>query len=144
MDFFKKIYSEKRYGFYVTIALSLLFLIAGIVYTVLFSAFKRDFNILTSVMLFVSFGVSLILILLNQSKYANYVQGLLALLCLIFFINGIYLFASEVMTGIDYNQKEYMPFMICAGIMVVTYLVAMVNCFLPQNKSKEAEVESNE
>lgn len=75
MEFLKKFFSGKAFGYYVTLAVSLLFLISGIVYVVQYAKDTRDYQILTTVLLFVGFAVSVVLLALKQDKYTPYVQG---------------------------------------------------------------------
>lgn len=97
MEFLKKFFSGKAFGYYVTLAVSLLFLISGIVYVVQYAKDTRDYQILTTVLLFVGFAVSVVLLALKQDKYTPYVQGVFSLCALLFFIRKIYWYISEVL-----------------------------------------------
>lgn len=137
MEFLKKFFSGKAFGYYVTLAVSLLFLISGIVYVVQYAKDTRDYQILTTVLLFVGFAVSVVLLALKQDKYTPYVQGVFSLCALLFFIRKIYWYISEVFVGIDeigFNSK----FIISTTFLVILFVATLVNCFLPQVKKEVA------
>ncbi len=140
MDFLKKFFSGKSYGFYVTLVVSLLLLVSGSVYVSMYGNDQRDYQIWTTVLLFIGFALSIVLIALRQDKYTPYVQGAFGLAALLFFVRKIYWYVSEVFVGIDevaFNSK----FITCTTLFVILFIATLVNCFLPQVKK---EVSSNE
>ena len=138
MDFLKKFFSGKAFGYYFTLAITLLFLIAGIVYTTAYSSDKRDFQVWTTVVLFVGFALSLISTVLKQDNWTPYVQGAFSLAALCLFVHKIYWYVSEVFVGIDevvFNQR----FIMSTVVLLILFVATLVNCFLPQLK-KEVSV----
>lgn len=140
MEFVKKFFSGKGFGFYVTLAISLLFLITGCVYLSVYGKDLRDYSVWTTAFLFVGFGLSVVLVALRQERWTPYVQGVFGMCALLAFIRKIYWYVSEVFVGIDevaFNSK----FIISTTLLAILFVVTIVNCFLPQNKK---EVTANE
>lgn len=141
---------SKNYGFYVSLAVSLLMLISGIVYQALFGA-ARDYSVGVMVVMVIGFAFSVVLLVLKQDKLVPYALGIFALTGLLLFVSSIYLYVSEVMVGIDYEKALVTPFIAVTILYALTFVGALVNCWFPQLKKvetpaeeKSEEVESHE
>ncbi len=133
MDFLKKYFDGKAFGYYVSLAITVLFLVAGIIYVTSYGNDVRDYQLWTTVSLFVGFALSLVLTVLRQDKVTPYVQGVFGLAALCLYIRKIYWYVSEVFVGID-EVAFSGRFILVTTFLAVLFVVALVNCFLPQIK----------
>lgn len=135
----KNIFKDKKYGFFVLLGAIVLTLITGIVYTACYSGSPREFNVGSSILLFVGFGLALVLVLINKVKYLPYILGLINLTALLFYIQGIYLYVSEVFVGIDSDLET--RFLVVTAFYALTFIVNLCAIFMPIVKKPEETVE---
>lgn len=135
----KKIFEGKKFGFYVLLASVVLTLLTGIVYTACYVASAREYNLAASILLFFGFGISLVLVLLNKVKFLPYILGIINLAALLCYIQGIYLYVSEVFIGIDSELET--RFIIVTLLYALTYVANICAMFMPIEAKAENTVE---
>ena len=140
----KKLFSNKAYGFYVTLGLALLSIVTMIVYMVSYkgviatNSTKEIFTWPAFIFLFVwiiPFVASLFY--KNLFKYANYIACISLTLAACFFIYGIYFQVSVMAVGIDAHFDA--TFFVNIILFIVLWVVSIANVFLPQMKKEAVE-----
>lgn len=139
----KKIFSNKSYGFFVTIGLALLSIATMIVYLVSYkgviatNSTKEIFSwpaFIFLVVWLVAFVASLFVPQL--AKYVHYVGGICLTLAACFFIYGIYFQVSVMAVGID--AKFDSKFFLNTIFFGLLWVGSLINVFLPQVKKEES------
>ena len=142
MDFLKNFLSEKKYGFYVTVIVSLFAVISGIIFVGLYGG-SRDFSVFADVCLFLCLIPLAMSLFKPTAKYAHYVLYVLILFALLGYVKGMYLYVSEVMVGID--EYEYSArFILCTILVIINVVASFVNCFFKQVKDEVKEEVAHE
>ena len=133
MNGIKSFFDRKRYGFYVTLALVVLSVITAIVYAVSYGKYVSMMSWQAFVLLLVGAAGAIALILLRQGKWAFAPLAICAFIALLLFIKHIYSYVAVVMVGIDLSGISG-QFLACAILFSLTFIVALVNVFLAQEK----------
>ena len=130
----------KAVGFYVTLGLIFASLITAIVYIACFFG--------TDEMNYVSFAILLLgaiasgaLVFFKKYTIASYVVASSIFLALLFYIYAVYYYVSVVLVGIDLDHFSA-QFIITTIFFLLSFIVGVVNVFLPQVKEEEIPVES--
>ncbi len=137
MNFFKKLLADKSYGFYVTIALSVLAVITAIIYNVVYGG-SRDYNLFANICLYLCLIPLVLAFIKPASKISHYVLYGLVLLAFLGYVMGIYLYVSEVFVGIDEHEFSA-RFILCTILFTITLVCGTANCFFKQAKEEIAD-----
>ena len=134
----KKITEGKKPGFYVSVAMSFLCLLTAIVYICCYQS-EVDYHIINYwAFAFMLIGAiaGLAMLVFKLEKFVPYVVAGFSFLGLLFFIYGIYYYASVVFVDIDlhgFTAKDITCFILFIG----TTVLGIVDIFLPQSVKKE-------
>ena len=135
MDFLKKLTADKSYGFYVTISISVFSVITGIIYNVVYGG-SRDYNLFANICLYLCLIPLVLAFIKPTAKISHYILYGIILLAFLGYVQGVYLYVSEVFVGID--EHEFSPrFILCTILFAITLIGGTANCFLRQEKAKE-------
>lgn len=129
------LFKDKSYGFYVTLALIVVTVVAAIVYSVLYNG-SRYFAPQAAGFMLGGAVLALVMCFTKAAKWASAVLALADFIALLFYINGIYFYVSIVMVGIQASTFNW-QFQLCTVIFVALLVVNVVNVFLKQVKEKE-------
>ncbi len=140
MNFLKEYFSDKKYGFYVTLACMLLSVITSVVYVSIYSS-TRFMSWAAFAFILVGVVLTAGLIAFKQYRFAPALMLATNFVGLLFYVYYIYFFVSSVMVGIQFSG--FPPEFIINVIFFVLMLVASVVCvFMPQaDEKQEKEVE---
>ena len=129
----KKLLENKAYGYYVTLALSVLSVVVAVVYAVLYSGSR--YMSLPAVILPIVGAVAAVALgfVRGGGKWANAVLALCDFVALLFYIYGIYFYVSVVLVGIQASSFNS-QFVICTVLFVGLLIANLVNVFLKQEK----------
>ena len=129
----KKLLENKAYGYYVTLALSVLSVVVAVVYAVLYSGSR--YMSLPAVILPIVGTVAAVGLgfVRGGGKWANAVLALCDFVALLFYIYGIYFYVSVVLVGIQASSFNS-QFVICTVLFVGLLIANLVNVFLKQEK----------
>ena len=129
----KKLLENKAYGYYVTLALSVLSVVVAVVYAVLYSGSR--YMSLPAVILPIVGAVAAVGLgfVRGGGKWANAVLALCDFVALLFYIYGIYFYVSVVLVGIQASSFNS-QFVICTVLFVGLLIANLVNVFLKQEK----------
>ena len=139
----KKLFSNKAYGFYVTLGLAVLSVVTMIVYLASYkgviatNSTKEIFSWPAFIFLFIwllPFGLSLFY--KDTFRFANYLAAISLTLAACFFIYGIYYQVSVMAVGID--AKFDPKFFLNTILFVSCWIISIANVFLPQKKKEVA------
>ena len=128
----KEIKDQLSVGFIFCLAIPLLMLIGGLVYLACYIG-TSEFNTWAFVFPMILFVVSLILIIFKQFKVAKYLQFLLTLSALMFYIYAMYYYVSVVFVGIDADSFSA-SFIVCSLIYFGCYGLSIANLFIKNKK----------
>ncbi len=128
--------AEKRFGFYVTLAVAVLSLVTAIVYAVGYSNNARFMSWPAFILLIVGAVAALVFAFLDLDDFGTAILALFSLIGLLLFIHIIYNYVVVVMIGIDLSSFSG-AFIASAVMFVLTFAASFVNLFLPQKKNKE-------
>lgn len=129
------LFKDKSYGFYVTLALIAVTVVAAIVYAVLYNGSRYLAMPAVSFML----GGAVVALAMCFTKAAKWACAVLALadfIGLLFYIYGIYFYVSIVMVGIQASTFNW-QFQFCTFMFAALLVVNIVNVFLKQVKETE-------
>ena len=129
----KKLLENKAYGYYVTLALSVLSVVVAVVYAVLYSGSR--YMSLPAVILPIVGAVAAVALgfVRGGGKWANAVLALCDFVALLFYVYGIYFYVSVVLVGIQASSFNS-QFVICTVLFVGLLIANLVNVFLKQEK----------
>ena len=129
----KKLLENKAYGYYVTLALSVLSVVVAVVYAVLYSGSR--YMSLPAVILPIVGAVAAVALgfVRGGGKWANAVLALCDFVALLFYVYGIYFYVSVVLGGIQASSFNS-QFVICTVLFVGLLIANLVNVFLKQEK----------
>lgn len=138
MERIKGFFQNKGVGYYVSLVVGVIALIAAIIYAVAYGTYRSNNN--EGVMSWAAFVMLLLCFLLpivgglfKLEKFAPYGVFAGGLLALIFYIYKIYYHASVLFAGIELQDNKT-TFFFVTGLMVVVFVLTIVAFFLPQNK----------
>ena len=129
----KKLLENKSYGYYVTLALSVLSVVIAVVYAVMYNGSRymsMPAAILPIVGAVAAVGLGFVP---GGAKAANAVLALCDFVALLFYIYGIYFYVSIVLVGIQASSFNS-QFVTCTGAFVALLIANLVNVFLKQVK----------
>ncbi len=129
------LFQDKSYGFFVTLALIAVTVVAAIVYTVLYNG-SRYFAPQATGFMLVGAVAALALCFTKAAKWACAVLALADFIALLFYIYGIYFYVSVVMVGIQASTFNW-QFQLCTVLFAALLVVNVANVFLKQVKEKE-------
>ena len=135
MEGIKGFLSNKRYGFYVTLALIVLSVVTAIVYAVSYGKYVSMMSWTAFVLLLVGAVGAVALIALKQTKWAYAPLAICAFIALLLFIKHIYNYVAVVVVGIDLSGISG-QFLACTVFFALTFLASVVNVFLAQEKEE--------
>ena len=92
-----------------------------------------EFNTWAFVFPMILFAVSFIIIIFKQFKVVKYLQFLLTLSALMFYIYAMYYYVSVVFVGIDADSFSA-SFIICSLIYFGCYGLSIANLFIKNKK----------
>ncbi len=125
---------EKRSGFTFALVVAVLLLITAGVYFFNY----RGTNYLSMQAVYALLGgavISFLMLLVKLDRFAPALQFGAITVALCFYIYYIYFFISSAIYGIQYSGLP-LDFYVVAACYVVTFLFAIINCFIP-HKAKE-------
>lgn len=129
----KKLLGNKSYGYYITLALSVLSVVTAVVYLVMYNG-SRYMSAPAAVLPIVGAVAAVGLGFVHGGgKAANAVLALCDFVALLFYIYGIYFYVSVVMVGIQASSFNS-QFVICTVLFVVLLIANLINVFLKQEK----------
>ena len=129
----KKLLGNKSYGYYITLALSVLSVVTAVVYLVMYNGSRymsAPAAILPILGAVAAVGLGFVR---GGGKAANAVLALCDFVALLFYIYGIYFYVSVVMVGIQASSFNS-QFVICTVLFVVLLIANLINVFLKQEK----------
>ena len=129
----KKLLGNKSYGYYITLALSVLSVVTAVVYLVMYngsSYMSAPAAILPILGAVAAVGLGFVR---GGGKAANAVLALCDFVALLFYIYGIYFYVSVVMVGIQASSFNS-QFVICTVLFAVLLIANLINVFLKQEK----------
>ncbi len=129
----KKLLGNKSYGYYITLALSVLSVVTAVVYLVMYNGSRymsAPAAVLPIVGAVAAVGLGFVR---GGGKAANAVLALCDFVALLFYIYGIYFYVSVVMVGIQASSFNS-QFVICTVLFVVLLIANLINVFLKQEK----------
>ncbi|MBO4989449.1 MAG: hypothetical protein J6D37_03860 [Clostridia bacterium] len=126
----KEFFKNKKFGFYVTLALVALFIITAIVYSNSYgnTAFM---SWPAFIVLLVGAGLTVVLVALKQDRFAPALALATSVVALCLYILDIYYFISSIAYGIQFSgiPVELIATMV---LFIGTMIVAIANIFFPQ------------
>lgn len=134
----KSFFQNKGVGYYVSVAVGVISLVAAIIYAVVYGSYRSNNNEgvmswAAFAMLLVCFALPILGGLFKLEKFTPYGVFAAGLLGLVFYIYKIYYHASVLIAGIELQDNKSTFFFI-SGMMVVVFVLTIVAFFLPQNK----------
>ena len=129
----KKLLGNKSYGYYITLALSVLSVVTAVVYLVMYNGSRymsAPAAILPILGAVAAVGLGFVR---GGGKAANAVLALCDFVALLFYIYGIYFYVSDVMVGIQASSFNS-QFVICTVLFAVLLIANLINVFLKQEK----------
>ena len=129
----KTLLGNKSYGYYITLALSVLSVVTAVVYLVMYNGSRymsAPAAILPILGAVAAVGLGFVR---GGGKAANAVLALCDFVALLFYIYGIYFYVSVVMVGIQASSFNS-QFVICTVLFVVLLIANLINVFLKQEK----------
>ncbi len=135
---------DKKIGFWFSIAITILFLLSGILYLAIapglseyvrFAEMVVSMGFLTFVGVFSIVGavISIVLIATKQYKFLGYTQFAFALLGFVFFVYASFQYIFEMFVGIEITFAEMSPAFVVMGIFfLITLIASIANVFLKQ------------
>ena len=129
----KKLLENKSYGYYVTLVLSVLSVVAAAMYMVMYNGSRymsMPAAILPIVGAVAAVGLGFVR---GGAKAANAVLALCDFVALLFYIYGIYFYVSIVLVGIQASSFNS-QFVTCTGAFAGLLIANVVNVFLKQEK----------
>lgn len=131
----KKLFENKRAGFYVTLAVIVLSVILAAVYAKMYAgsqymSWPAFWCTLGGAVLALALGFT------KLAKWSNVVVALGDFLGLLFYIYGIYFYVSVVYAGIQAGSFNT-QFIVCTVGFVLLLVINLVNVFLKQVKEEE-------
>ena len=127
-------FSDKKYGFFVTLCLTLLAIVTAIVYATTYGD-TRYMAWPAFFILLIGAAVAIALIVFKQYRFAPSVLLCAVFVALLLFIYHIYFFISSVLVGIQYSA--FPPeFIANVVLLAVSLVISVVNIFLPQAEEK--------
>ena len=129
----KKLLENKSYGYYVTLALSVLSVVVAVVYMVMYNG-SRYMSMPAAVLPIIGAVAAVGLgFVRGGGKCANVVLALCDFVALLFYVYGIYFYVSVVLVGIQASSFNS-QFVICTSLFVALLIANLVNVFLKQEK----------
>ena len=147
---------DKKIGFWFSVAITVLFLVSGILYLAIapgldeyvrFAKMVVSMGFLTFVGVFSIVGavISIILIATKQYKFLGYVQFAFGLLGFVFFVYASFQYIFEMYVGIEITFAEMYPSFVVMGIFFLSTLVlSIANVFLKQTSTAKLEEVAHE
>jgi hypothetical protein len=139
----------RSYGFFVTLCVAVLSLVTAIVYAACYQSTPRfmDWNVL--IIMVVGIVLSLAMLFVKMPKgfiistdtihdLAGVPMALANLIGLMLYIEVIYNYVAVVMVGIDLGSLSG-EFIACTLLLVLSFVAALVNVFLRQDKAEIKE-----
>ena len=129
----KKLLENKSYGYWITLALSVLSVVTAVVYMVMYNGSRymsMPAAILPIVGAVAAVGLGFVR---GGGKCANAVLALCDFVALLFYIYGIYFYVSVVLVGIQASSFNS-QFVICTALFAVLLIANLINVFLKQEK----------
>lgn len=126
---------DKSYGFYVTLALTVLSLVTALIYMALYNGSRYMSWPSVGIMLGGA-AVALVLAFTGLAKWSCVVLALADFAGLLFYVYGIYFYVSIVLVGIQASTFNW-QFLLCTVMFVVLLIANIINVFLKQAKEEE-------
>lgn len=128
----KKLFANKGIGFWVTVAVSLLSVVTAAVYCAIYGG-GAYYNVAAFALALVACPIGIAAALSPFHKFAGYMQFLLTLAALMFYVYGIYYYVSVVLVGIDLHSFSA-EFFACTILFALSVIGSAVSIFLKQRK----------
>lgn len=132
----KQFFSDKRYGFYVTIVSMVMSIVAAIVYVMSYHAYVNFMSWTAFVMFLVGVVLSVILLVLRRYTFATLILFAGDLLGLLFYVRHIYSYVQVVVAGVDIASFSS-NFILSTVFISIAFVLSIVSVFLPQCKPSE-------
>lgn len=139
MERIKSFLSQKRYGFYVTLCVSILAIVAAIVYAANYHDYLAMMSWPAFILLLVLACLSIALTFLKwTAPWAQIPVAIGSLVALLLFIQAMYNYVVVVMVGID--LAGFSPqFITCSVLFGLTFVAAVANIFFGQVKEEKEQ-----